>query len=325
MPESIRKTVQETQCADTVMMVRPVAFHANPLTRASNSFMDEDLGLNEQQQQQAALAEFEGLVSVLRKAGVRVLVFDDTRAPGTPDSVFPNNWVSFHADGTVVLYPMMAENRRTERRMDIIEALSSDEHYSVREIIDLSVHEQQQKFLESTGSLVLDRPNRIAYACLSARTDVDVLGDFAQRLDYEALTFDALDREGQPIYHTNVMMAQGDGFAVVCAESIRDKTQRTAVLNRLTSLAHEVVEISYTQMEHFAGNMLELKDQQGGKVLAMSSRAHDALDPGQREALGRHARLVHAPINVIEDSAGGSVRCMLAEGFLPRTRGQATQ
>lgn len=325
MPDSTPQLSPESQCANTVLMVRPVAFHANPLTRASNSFMDEDLALDEEQQQLAALAEFEGLVGALREAGVRVLVFDDTRAPGTPDSVFPNNWVSFHADGTVVLYPMMAENRRTERRMDIIEALSSDGHFGVREIIDLSIHEQQQKFLESTGSLVLDRPNRVAYACLSARTDVEVLGEFAQRLDYETLAFEALDRDGQPIYHTNVMMAQGDGFAVVCTDAIHDVAQRTAVVRRIASLGHELIEISYTQMEHFCGNMLELEDQQGGKVLAMSSRAHDALGAAQREALARHARFVHAPINVIEDSAGGSVRCMLAEIFLPETGEQGSQ
>lgn len=310
----------ERQCANTVIMVRPVAFHANPLTMDSNSFMDEALQLSEQQQQSAALAEFEGLASVLRDADLRVLVFEDTRAPGTPDSVFPNNWVSFHADGTVVLYPMMAVNRRTERRMDIIEALSANEHYRIKEIIDLSGHERDEQFLESTGSLVLDRTNRVAYACLSPRTHVEVLGEFSQRLDYDVLSFDATDRDGQAIYHTNVMMAQGEGFAVICAESIRDPSQRTAVLGKLESLGHEIVDISYAQMEQFAGNMLELENSAGDKILAMSRRAHDSLARDQRATLGRYARLVHAPINVIEDSAGGSVRCMLAEVFLPRNK-----
>lgn len=309
----------EPQCASTVIMVRPVAFHANPLTMDSNSFMNEDLALSDEQQQSAALSEFEGLVAALRDAGVRVLVFDDTRAPGTPDSVFPNNWVSFHADGTVVLYPMMAVNRRTERRMDIIEALSSDEHFQIREIIDLSGHEMEERFLESTGSLVLDRPNRIAYACLSPRTHVEVLGEFAQRLDYEVVTFDATDRDGQAIYHTNVMMAQGNGFAVICAEAIRDQVQRRAVLGKLESLGHEIVEISMSQMEQFAGNMLELESLAGEKILAMSQRARESLKEEQLETLGKHAQLVSAPINVIEDSAGGSVRCMLAEVFLPKT------
>lgn len=320
MTETNPVPLPERQCANTVIMVRPVAFHANPLTMESNSFMDEDLALSEQQQQSAALAEFEGLVSVLRDAGLQVLVFEDTRAPGTPDSVFPNNWVSFHADGTVVLYPMMAINRRTERRMDIIEALSSDEHFRIKEIVDLSGHERDDQFLESTGSLVLDRPNRVAYACLSPRTHLEVLGEFAQRLDYDVLSFEATDREGLAIYHTNVMMAQGEGFAVICSESIRDPAQRTAVLGKLESLGHEIVEISYAQMEQFAGNMLELENESGGKILAMSGRAHDSLTAEQRQTLGRYARLVHAPINVIEDSAGGSVRCMLAEVFLPKNR-----
>ncbi len=313
------RNLPESQCTHTVFMVRPVAFHANPLTMESNSFMSEDLELSNQQQQAAALQEFEGLVAALQQAGVNVLVFEDTRAPSTPDSVFPNNWVSFHADGTVVLYPMMAVNRRTERRMDIIEALSTNEGFKISRVVDLSGHEAEEKFLESTGSLVLDRPNRVAYACLSARTDLEVLGEFAQRLDYDIITFEALDRNGEPIYHTNVMMAQGDGFAVICAESIRSAEQRAAVLGKISELGHEIIEISFEQMESFAGNMLELENQSGGKVLAMSQRARDSLSQDQLAALQRHARIAAAPIDVIEDSAGGSVRCMLAEVFLPGT------
>ncbi len=189
----------EPQCADCVLMVRPVSFHANPLTRDSNAFMKRDLDLSSAQQQAAALREFEGLVQALRRAGVEVLVFDDSRTPATPDSVFPNNWVSFHADGTVVLYPMMAENRRTERRMEIMEALSDSHGFTVSKVIDFSPHETRREFLEGTGSLVLDRRNRVAYACPSPRTNLDALGDFAQQLEYEVITFDALDaREGSP-------------------------------------------------------------------------------------------------------------------------------
>ncbi len=309
---------REPQCASCVLMVRPVSFHANPLTRDSNAFMKDDLDLSEAQQQAAAVREFDGLAKTLRDAGIDVLIFEDTRAPATPDSVFPNNWVSFHADGTVVLYPMMAENRRTERRMDIVEALSADFKFKVSRVIDLSPHESDAQFLESTGSLVLDRPNRIAYACISPRTSLDALGDFAQQLDYDVISFDAVDRDGQPIYHTNVMMAHGDGFAVICDESIKDESQRAAVLGKLQQCGHEVISINFTQMEQFAGNMLELADQQGGKVLAMSQRAMDSLATNQRERLAGHAKLVSSPINVIEDSAGGSVRCMLAEVFLPR-------
>ncbi len=299
-------------------MVRPVAFHANPLTLDSNAFMKTDLGLSESQQQEAALAEFEGLASALLAAGVEVLVFEDTRAPGTPDSIFPNNWVSLHADGTVVLYPMMAFNRRTERRMDIIEALSSKHDFRVGKIIDLSGHEQKEQFLESTGSLVLDRVNRIAYACLSPRTNIEALGDFSQQLDYDVVSFDAMDRDGQAIYHTNVMMAHGDGFAVVCLDAIADTSQREAVLARLAGAGQEVIPITFEQMEQFAGNMLELENQLGEKILAMSARAYASLSKEQIETLRRHAKIVSTPINVIEDSAGGSVRCMLAEIFLPR-------
>ncbi|NNF66811.1 MAG: amidinotransferase [Gammaproteobacteria bacterium] len=299
-------------------MVRPVAFHANPLTLDSNAFMKEDLPLTEIEQQQAALHEFEGLKRQLEEAGVEVFVFEDTRAPGTPDSIFPNNWVSFHGDGTVVLYPMMAVNRRTERRMDIIEALSSEHHFSVKNIVDLARHELEGQFLEGTGSLVLDRRNRISYACLSPRTDLEVLGDFAQQLDYEVISFDATDRSGQAIYHTNVMMAHGDGFAVICSESIAGGEQRDAVLARLAEAGQEIIEITYEQMAQFAGNMLELESSAGEKVLAMSQRAHDSLSDEQLRKMGKHAKIVSAPINVIEDSAGGSVRCMLAEIFLPR-------
>ncbi len=309
---------KQSQCARSVLMVRPVAFHANPQTLDSNSFMKADLGLSDDEQQAAAASEFEGLVAVLRDAGVEVIIFEDTSAPGTPDSIFPNNWVSFHEDGTAVLYPMMAVNRRTERRMDIIESLSADFGFRVTSIVDLTRHEAEEKFLESTGSLVLDRRNRVAYACISPRTHIDVLGDFAQQLDYDIVTFDALDREDEPIYHTNVVMAHGDGVVVICTDTIRDEEQKAAVLDTLAQHDQEVVEITYPQMEKFAGNMLELENRDGEKVLAMSQRALDSLTPQQLERLGKHAKIVAAPIGVIEDSAGGSVRCMLAEIFLPK-------
>lgn len=308
----------EPQCANSVLMVRPVSFHANPLTRDSNAFMKDAIGLSEEQQQSAALREFDELAETLRQAGIEVLIFEDTRAPATPDSVFPNNWVSFHSDGTVVLYPMMAKNRRTERRIDIIEALSARHGFAISRLVDLSHHEANGKFLEGTGSLVLDRRNRVAYACISPRTDLDVLGDFAQQLDYEVVTFDARDREGEAIYHTNVMMTHGEGFAILCAESITDKEQQSAVLGKLRQCGQEIINIDYDQMVSFSGNMLELENEQGSKLLAMSQRAHSSLAENQLERLAHYAKLVTAPINVIEDSAGGSVRCMLAEVFLPR-------
>lgn len=318
MTTSANTTSGNLQCTNAVFMVRPVAFHSNPLTLDSNAFMKEDIGLTESQQQASALREFNGLSNALQEAGVEVFVFDDTRAPGTPDSIFPNNWISLHEDGTVVLYPMMAKNRRTERRMDIIAALSSEHNFRVDKIVDLTVHESRDQFLESTGSLVLDRRNKIAYACISPRTHIDALGDFAQQLDYDVVSFDAVDPDGQAIYHTNVMMAHGDGFAVVCLATISDAAQRQAVVRKLADSGQEVIEISFRQMAGFAGNMLELANKSGDKILAMSKRAHDSLDPGQIGRLRQYAELVFAPINVIEDSAGGSVRCMLAEIFLPR-------
>ena len=299
------------------MMIRPSRFHSNPLTAESNRFQGRS-GLSPEAQQAVAESEFDGISAALEAAGVRVIRIDDTPEPPTPDAIFPNNWVSFHADGTVVLYPMLAENRRTERRHDIINALVERHGFHVREIIDLSFHEQAGQFLEGTGSMVLDRVNRIAYACLSPRTHLDALGDFAQRLDYDVLAFDAVDEDGAPIYHTNVLMNVGESLAVICAEALPRDDQRLAVLKRLADTGHEVVELSFAQMNAFAGNMLELRSADGTAVLAMSQQARDSLSNEQVATIEKHARIVSAPIDNIEASAGGSVRCMLAEVHLPR-------
>ena len=298
-------------------MIRPTRFQSNPQTAGSNAFQAKT-DASPDEQQRAALREFEGLVATLQEAGIEVLVFDDTAEPHTPDSVFPNNWVSFHADGTVVLYPMEAENRRGERRVDIIERLDAEFGFQVRDVVDLSPHEAAGQFLEGTGSMVLDRANRIAYACLSSRTHLDVLGDFAQRMDYEVVAFDAVDRDGVPIYHTNVLMNVGDRIAVVCADAIPREEQRTAVLERLESTGHEVVLIDFDQLEAFAGNMLELRAADGVPVVAMSQRAWDSLDEKQKASIESNGRVAIAAIDDIEESSGGSVRCMLAEIHLPR-------
>jgi len=205
---------KESQLASAVLMIRPVRFQSNPLTAASNLFQGRNESSPEQQQLDAE-AEFDGLVAVIEAGGITVVQVDDTAEPHTPDAIFPNNWVSFHADGTVVLYPMEASNRRTERRQDIIDSLANQYGFQVREIVDFSHHEQDGHFLEGTGSLVLDRVNRIAYACLSSRTHLDTLGEFAQRLDYDVVAFDAVDRNGEPIYHTNVLMNVGEELAVI--------------------------------------------------------------------------------------------------------------
>ena len=307
----------ESQLASTVLMIRPVRFQSNPLTAESNRFQGRNPDSPEKQQRDAA-REFDGLVEALRGAGIEVLIFDDTEEPHTPDAIFPNNWVSFHGDGTVVLYPMEAPNRRTERRPDIIDALADKFGFHVREVIDLSAHEQSQHYLEGTGSMVLDRANRIAYACLSSRTHLEALGDFAQRLDYEVLAFDAVDKNGALIYHTNVLMNVGEELAVICAEAIDRNDQRDAVLQRLRDTGHEVIRLSHAQMDAFAGNMLELRSADGQRVIAMSLQARESLDDEQVAAIERHARIISAPIDHIESSAGGSVRCMLAEVHLPR-------
>src|SRR6056297_57102 len=308
----------DRQATDTVLLVRPVAFHGNPETADSNAFQRPPAAADPEAEQAAAAVEFDGLVDTLRAAGVNVIVVPDTAQPPTPDSVFPNNWVSFHADGTVVLYPMMAPSRRGERRRDILEMLSREHGFHVARVLDLSGHEADERFLESTGSMVLDRAHRVAYACLSARTDPAVLADAAQQLGYEPLAFAALDQEGLPIYHTNVLMCIGRDFAVVCEEAISDAGQRAAVRRRLEDTGHEVVPIRFEQMCSFAGNMLELENVTGERLLALSSRALDALDAGQRATLAARCRLVAAPVAAIEDGGGGSVRCMLAEIHLPR-------
>ena len=201
------------------------------------------------EQHEAALKEFDGLVDALRDKGINVIVVDDTVEPHTPDSIFPNNWVSFHADGRVVLYPMEAENRRTERRMDVISQLNDELGYAVSEVVDLSPHELRGHYLEGTGSMVLDRVNHVAYACLSSRTQLDPLGDFAQRMEYEVVAFEAVDREGVPIYHTNVLMNIGETLAVICDEAIPRDDQREAVLQRMRESGHDIMLLSYDQLE----------------------------------------------------------------------------
>ena len=305
----------ETQSAAAVMMIRPLRFTANALTAADNAFQKNGIPPVEVVIE-AAQHEFDALAAKLAAAGVQVCVFDDTTEPETPDAVFPNNWITTHADGTVALYPMLAENRRTERRPELISRLTAEFGFRVHTIIDFSPYESAGKALEGTGSMILDRINRIVYACRSQRTDAEVLEEFCERFDYRAVLFDAVDRHGMPIYHTNVMMTLGTGFAVVCVDSVRDVTQREELLASLRQTGHEVIPISYRQVGQFAGNMLELRA--GEKILvAMSQRARDSLDHEQLTVLERHAQIVSSPINTLEDYGGGSVRCMLAEIFLP--------
>ena len=308
------KTDNESQLTSTVLMIRPAGFESNPLTAESNRFQGRSSSSPEEQHA-IALREFDDLVVALRDVGIDVIVIDDTPEPHTPDAIFPNNWISMHADGRVVLYPMEAKNRRTERRADVVEQLGAGR--SISEVVDLSEHEDNGHYLEGTGSMVLDRANHVAYACVSSRTHLDPLGDFAQRLGYDVVAFDAVDSSGVPIYHTNVLMNVGENLAVICDSAIRRDDQREAVLARLRDTGHDIVRLSYAQLDAFAGNMLELRNNAGERVIAMSRQAWDSLDAEQRVNLGANGRVVSVPIDNIESSAGGSVRCMLAEVHLP--------
>jgi hypothetical protein len=308
---------QEPQSARTVLMVRPASFGFNPQTAASNAFQQPPDPPGETDVQRLVLAEFEGLAMGLQRAGVEVLIASDTLQPPKPDAVFPNNWVSFHFDGTVALYPMLAPNRRWERREDILEQVVQDGRFHVSRTVDLTHREAEGKYLEGTGSLVLDRAHRVAYASLSPRTDLDVLGEFAQLLDYELVTFEGRDTAAQSVYHTNVVMAIGTRFAVVCGEAIDLPVHRDAVFNKLRASGHEIVDISLRQMQEFAGNLLELAPA-GGRVIALSTTAWRSLDTAQRRMLESHAELLPVNIPTIERIGGGGVRCMLAEIHLPK-------
>jgi hypothetical protein len=306
---------KESQLASAVMMIRPARFQSNPETAESNRFQGKTRA-SPAEQHAAALREFDALKDALEAGGIRVCAFDDTREPHTPDAIFPNNWVSFHADGTVVLYPMEATNRRTERRPDIVEELASGQGFVVRRVIDLSHHENEGHYLEGTGSMVLDRVNRVAYACLSSRTHLDALAEFSQRLGYDIMAFDAV-AGGAPIYHTNVLMNIGEKLAVICAEAIPREEQRQAVLESLARSAHDVLDLTLAQLTSFAGNMLELRSASGKRVTAMSAQARRSLTPEQLRVLEANGDIISAEIDAIESSAGGSVRCMLAEIHLP--------
>lgn len=305
-----------SQTTSHILMIRPVKFGFNTQTAGSNAFQNPDAIKAEAITQAEALKEFDHFAKTLQQAGIYVHIVEDTPDPHTPDSIFPNNWVSFHADGEVFLYPMQAENRRLERRMDILEGLENT-FFVKKPYNDLSNWEQKNRFLEGTGSLILDRPNKIAYACLSPRADMELLTIFGQKTGYQMVIFDALDRQNKPIYHTNVVMCVGDFFAVICAEAIPEYG-RENVLKTLENSGKEVVKISLTQLENFAGNMLQLQNEEGKTYLVMSERAYKSLETTQIQVLEKYTSLLYAPLTTIENNGGGSARCMLAEVFLPK-------
>ncbi len=297
-----------------LLMIRPVRFAFNAETAVNNSFQvapnDASLAVSE-----AALFEFDRLVSRLENEGIDVTVVQDTPEPHTPDSIFPNNWVSFHSNGTLVLYPMYAQNRRLERKQQVLDAIA--EKFLIKYSIDFSVYEANNIFLEGTGSMVLDRENQIAYACLSPRTDKFVFREFCKSLNYTPISFIANDVSGKPIYHTNVMMCVADEYVVICLASITDTLESERVLKTLTSSGKTIIDISYEQMNHFAGNMLQVHNKEGKKYLVMSSQAFESLTPDQIATIEQFNPIIHSDISTIETNGGGSARCMIAEVFLP--------
>jgi hypothetical protein len=315
-PSEARSTSRRhIQCAGAVLLMRPKHFGFNTETESSNRFQQRDTGLTAAAPT-IARTEFDALVERLRESGVTVFAAEDCATPVCPDAIFPNNWISFHADGTVVLYPMLAPSRRRERRLDVVSQVLSQSGASLSRLLDLTHHELDGRFLEGTGSVVFDHVARIAYACRSPRTHDEPLHDLCEELGYAPCVFDALDGRGVPIYHTNVMLAVGASFAVVAGAAIA-ASDRDRVLSSLRESRRDVIDIDLDAVAHFAGNVLELRDRHGGGVLALSQSAARAFGADRLARLETQTgRLVIASIPTIERLGGGSVRCMLAEVFL---------
>ena len=309
-----------SQTTNSVLMIRPVAFRMNEQTAVNNYYQKVLDGLSKETVNAKAQEEFDALVRKLQLVGVNVIVVDDTLNPDTPDSIFPNNWISFHENGDVVLYPMFAENRREERREDIMDILE-DNGFVINEIMDYTSAEEDGFYLEGTGSLVLDRENEKAYCALSPRADEELFIEFCEDFEYSPVIFEAfqtVNGERKLIYHTNVMMCIGDTFAVICAESIDDKKERKMVLDSLRGDEKEVVLITEAQVNCFAGNMLEVKGTDDRRYLVMSNSAHQSLTKKQIAQLEEHVTIISSNLDTIEACGGGSARCMMAEIFLPR-------
>ncbi len=299
------------QTTSHLLMIRPVNFSFNTETAVNNAFQAQ----NDVDAQEKALHEFDSFIAKLQAHGVNVMVINDTPTPYTPDSIFPNNWISFHSDGSLFLYPMFALNRRKERKPHVIETIKKK--FEVKTIHDLSALENENEFLEGTGSMVLDRENKIAYACLSPRTTLMALGKFKEASGYSIEAFTSVDMNGQEIYHTNVMMCVADQYVVICLDSVRDEMERKSVIDRIKNSRKEIIEITFNQMNHFAGNMLQVNNNKGEKNLVMSSQAFHCLTKAQIELIEGYNLIIHSPLDTIERNGGGSARCMMAEVFLP--------
>ncbi|WP_339666321.1 citrulline utilization hydrolase CtlX [Maribacter arcticus] len=308
------------QITNTILMIRPVSFRMNEQTAVNNYFM-EDIDLKNQEINQKAQEEFDAFVSALKNKGVNVIVIDDTKEPDTPDSIFPNNWISFHSNGFVGVYPMFAENRRNERREDIFLTLEEN-GFKINEVIDYTSAEDEGLFLEGTGSILIDRVNKKAYCALSQRANEDLFIEFCEDFDFFPVIFTAnqsVDGKRLPIYHTNVMMALAENFVVICTDSIDDKKERKNVLDHLKIDGKEIITITEKQMHHFAGNMLQVLGSEGRKYMVMSTAAFNSLTPKQIAQIENHCPILHSSLDTIETCGGGSARCMMAEVFLPKS------
>ena len=307
------------QITNTILMIRPVSFRMNEQTAVNNYFM-EDIDMKNQEINQKAQEEFDAFVSVLKNKGVNVIVVQDTKEPDTPDSVFPNNWISFHANGTVGVYPMFAENRRNERRDDIFEILEHN-GFKINDVVDYTSAEEEELFLEGTGSILIDRVNNKAYCALSERADEELFIEFCEDFDFFPVIFTAnqsVDGKRLPIYHTNVMMALAENFVIICTDSIDDKKERKNVLEHLKKDGKEVIVITEQQMHQFAGNMLQVLGSDDKRYMVMSSAAYHSLTPKQIAQIENHCAILHSSLHTIETCGGGSARCMMAEVFLPK-------
>ena len=296
-------------------MVRPAAFGFNEETAANNYFQTNP-GISKEALQQKALAEFDSMVWLLRNEEIDVLVIEDTKEPPKPDAIFPNNWLSTSPEGTVSVFPMYEPNRRAEKRDDILQQLAR--HFVVKDLQDWSEYEAEGRFLEGTGSMVIDHDNKMIYAAVSERTNLSVLEKYAATNNYQAIVFLATDKNGQPVYHTNVMTALGSAFCVLCEEAIEEEWELIAVRQLLESTGHNIIAITREQMHAFPGNMLEVKNKKGENVLVLSQNAFNSLSMEQKELLETYAKLLPVAVPTIEQVEGGSVRCMMAEIFLEK-------
>lgn len=305
------------QTTDTVLMIEPVAFGYNAQTAENNYFQ---INSENSETQEKALSEFKNFVEKLREKGIQVITVKDTLEPHTPDSIFPNNWVSFGEDGKVILYPMFAPNRRDERRPEILDEIKK-QGFEIKEIDDLSHFEQEEKFLEGTGSMIFDHDNKLAYGSVSLRLDEDIFRKFCHKIGYEPVVFHSFQNAGSerlPIYHTNVMMCVADAFVIICLDCIDDEMEREKVQEFIKATEKELIEISEEQMQQFAGNMLQLRNAEGKTFLVMSETAYRTLTPEQISNIEKYSEIIYSDLSTIETNGGGSARCMLAEVFLPK-------